>query len=152
VYVLLHFIFTQALDPMLSPAQLLFRYDASGFWQNRVRRWTPVPHVVGQLSHSDQCVHPTDKKKSDISFNKTEAAVFSCRLCFLGVFPFVSLSITTLCFWLVNCCITSTETCKNMYNTDQNISLKWRDVQRKNVAVEADMVNGQSTMAEWPLN
>ena len=25
------------------------------------------------------------------SFNKTEAAVFSCRLCFLGAFPFVSL-------------------------------------------------------------
>jgi len=39
-----------------------------------------------------------------------------------------------------------------MYNTDHNRSLKWRDVQRKNVAVEADMVNDQSTMAEWPLN
>ena len=25
------------------------------------------------------------------SFNKTEAAVFSCRLCFLGAFPFISL-------------------------------------------------------------
>jgi len=25
------------------------------------------------------------------SFNKTEAAVFSCRLCFLGDFPFISL-------------------------------------------------------------
>jgi len=24
-------------------------------------------------------------------FNKTEAAVFSCRLCFLGAFPFISL-------------------------------------------------------------
>ena len=27
------------------------------------------------------------------SFNKTEAAVFSCRLCFLGTFPFISLII-----------------------------------------------------------
>ena len=27
------------------------------------------------------------------SFNKTEAAVFSCRLCFLGAFPFISLNI-----------------------------------------------------------
>ena len=25
------------------------------------------------------------------SFNKTEAAVFSCRLCFLSAFPFISL-------------------------------------------------------------
>jgi len=25
------------------------------------------------------------------SFNKTEAAVFSCRLCFLRAFPFISL-------------------------------------------------------------
>ena len=25
------------------------------------------------------------------SFNKTEAAVFSCRLCFLGIFPIISL-------------------------------------------------------------
>jgi len=25
------------------------------------------------------------------SFNKTEAAVFSCRLCFRGAFPFISL-------------------------------------------------------------
>ena len=28
------------------------------------------------------------------SFNKTETAVFSCRLCFLGAFPFISLSLT----------------------------------------------------------
>jgi len=28
------------------------------------------------------------------SFNKTEAAVFSCRLCFLRAFPFISLSKT----------------------------------------------------------
>jgi len=27
------------------------------------------------------------------SFNKTEAAVFSCRLCFLRAFPFISLSL-----------------------------------------------------------
>ena len=26
-------------------------------------------------------------------FNKTEAAVFSCRLCFLRAFPFISLEI-----------------------------------------------------------
>jgi len=26
------------------------------------------------------------------SFNKTEAAVFSCRLCFLRAFPFISLT------------------------------------------------------------
>jgi len=26
------------------------------------------------------------------SFNKTEAAVFSCRLCFLRAFPFISLN------------------------------------------------------------
>ena len=29
------------------------------------------------------------------SFNKTEAAVFSCRLCFLMAFPFISLSLIT---------------------------------------------------------
>ena len=34
------------------------------------------------------------------SFNKTEAAVFSCRLCFLRAFPFISL-ISCYCF-LVN--------------------------------------------------
>ena len=30
------------------------------------------------------------------SFNKTEAAVFSCRLCFLRAFPFISLILTTI--------------------------------------------------------
>ena len=30
------------------------------------------------------------------SFNKTEAAVFSCRLCFLGAFPFISLKLLSL--------------------------------------------------------
>ena len=29
------------------------------------------------------------------SFNKTEAAVFSCKLCFLGAFPFISSNILT---------------------------------------------------------
>jgi len=29
------------------------------------------------------------------SFNKTEAAVFSCRLCFLGAYPFISLIVRT---------------------------------------------------------
>jgi len=29
------------------------------------------------------------------SFNKTEAAVFSCRLCFLRAFPFISLLLLT---------------------------------------------------------
>jgi len=29
------------------------------------------------------------------SFNKTEAAVFSCRLCFLRAFPFISSNILT---------------------------------------------------------
>ena len=29
------------------------------------------------------------------SFNKTEAAVFSCRLCFLRAFPFISLFLTS---------------------------------------------------------
>ena len=31
------------------------------------------------------------------SFNKTEAAVFSCRQCFLRAFPFISLIIMLLC-------------------------------------------------------
>jgi len=35
------------------------------------------------------------------SFNKTEAAVFSCRLCFLRVFPFISL--IALTFWFGVC-------------------------------------------------
>jgi len=30
------------------------------------------------------------------NFNKTEAAVFSCRLCFLGAFPFISLILLTI--------------------------------------------------------
>ena len=30
------------------------------------------------------------------SFNKTEAAVFSCRLCFLRAFPFISLMLTII--------------------------------------------------------
>jgi len=29
------------------------------------------------------------------SFNKTQAAVFSCRLCFLGAFPFIILIVLT---------------------------------------------------------
>ena len=32
------------------------------------------------------------------SFNKTEAAVFSCRLCFLRAFPFISLIILLFLF------------------------------------------------------
>jgi len=31
------------------------------------------------------------------SFNKTEAAVFSCRLCFLRAFPFISLKFLIDC-------------------------------------------------------
>ena len=34
------------------------------------------------------------------SFNKTESAVFSCRLCFLGVFPFINLIGTPLKYCL----------------------------------------------------
>ena len=30
------------------------------------------------------------------SFNKTEAAVFSCRLCFLRAFPFISLILSSI--------------------------------------------------------
>jgi len=46
------------------------------------------------------------------SFNKTEAAVFSCRLCFLRAFPFISLMIinnSRLQLWkrtiLLNACV-----------------------------------------------
>ena len=35
------------------------------------------------------------------SFNKTEAAVFSCRLCFLRAFPFISLIQPQLSAWSV---------------------------------------------------
>ena len=31
-------------------------------------------------------------------FNKTEAAVFSCRLCFLGAFPFINLIMISMIF------------------------------------------------------
>jgi len=34
---------------------------------------------------------PMHKLASSYDFNKTEATVFSCRLCFLGAFPFISL-------------------------------------------------------------
>jgi len=38
------------------------------------------------------------------SFNKTEAAVFSCRLCFLRAFPFISFinNAVYLCHFLLN--------------------------------------------------
>ena len=42
------------------------------------------------------------------SFNKTEAAVFSCRLCFLRAFPFISLMLLGYIAVYLNACITDT--------------------------------------------
>jgi len=39
------------------------------------------------------------------SFNKTEAAVFSCRLCFLRAFPFISLLCPGRDIVLSACCV-----------------------------------------------
>ena len=36
------------------------------------------------------------------SFNKTEAAVFSCRLCFLRAFPFISLKLSLIQHFVKN--------------------------------------------------
>jgi len=62
----LHFISTQIWYSELSPAQLLFRDDACAFWQERIRRWIPVPHVEEQSSQSDHNVHPTVNYKNEM--------------------------------------------------------------------------------------
>jgi len=52
--------------------------------------------VTMQYTVSETVNRTTTLIKSN-SFNKTEAAVFSCRLCFLRAFPFISLIyLTTL--------------------------------------------------------
>ena len=44
---------------MASPGQLLLTADAVGFWQNRVFRCDPTPHVDVQADHPDHSVQPT---------------------------------------------------------------------------------------------
>jgi len=64
------------------------------------------------------------------SFNKTEAAVFSCRLCFLRAFPFISLYIGCIskelklfqaCFQLLN----KLKVFLNTMNMKMNVKNEW---------------------------
>jgi len=49
-------------------------------------------------------------------FNKTEAAVFSCRLCFLRAFVFISLNYTLLYSGLCNCTGLNADTTRSLRN------------------------------------
>ena len=58
------------------------------------------------------------------NFNKTEAAVFSCRLCFLRAFPFISLMKTFFIFSGNYCAVESSTLKKHMKTHEEHKPLR----------------------------